>query len=74
MIKFIIQGWIILIVAIAANALVDFIGLKGWYEFLSESSIRKTRFVDYLWLIILYPCILGAGVWFANSLTKYLGL
>ncbi len=74
MIKFIIQGWIILIVAIAANALVDFIGLKGWYEFLSESSIRKTRFVDYLWLFILYPCILGAGVWLANSLTKYLGL
>ncbi len=74
MIKFIIQGWIILIVAIAANALVDFIGLKGWYEFLSENSSRKTRFVDYLWLFILYPCILGSGVWLANSLTKYLGL
>tara|TARA_B100001093_G_scaffold520506_1_gene617081 strand:+ start:4606 stop:4830 length:225 start_codon:yes stop_codon:yes gene_type:complete len=73
-IKFIIQGWIILIVAIAANAVVDFIGLKGWYEFLSESNMRKTRFVDYLWLFILYPCILGAGVWLANALTKYLGL
>ena len=74
MIKFIIQGWIILIVAIVANALVDVIGLKGWYEFLSENSMRKTRFVDYLWLFVLYPCILGGGVWLANTIIKYFSL
>ncbi|MBR9846592.1 MAG: hypothetical protein GYB35_11070 [Algicola sp.] len=67
MLKLYIIGVFILIIAIIANGLIVSIGLKSWYDFielLSSDGLKafsKLQILDYLWLFLGYPLILGCG-------------
>lgn len=74
MLKLYIIGIAILITAILANFLAAKIGLLSWYDFLNLLSNKggegfvTVRFIDYLWLLLLYPLALGLGYWFGIKL------
>jgi len=65
MLKIFLSGWMVLLVAIFLNVLVQRFHIMGWYEFLNKlQSIGKVTFsgmtvVDYLWLFLVYPLCLG---------------
>lgn len=67
MLKLYIIGIAILITAIIANALIIKIGITSWYDFINLLSEKGTKafslisIVDYLWLFIGYPLVLGLG-------------
>ena len=73
MIRFYIIGVAILLVAIIANAAAMKLGLKTWYGFLglmSDSGLSSFKFLnvlDYLWLFIGYPLVLGFGFWIGQK-------
>jgi hypothetical protein len=74
MLKLYIIGLAILVTAILANFLAAKLGLLSWYDFLNLLSdkggeaFKKVKFLDYLWLFILYPLALGLGYWFGIKL------
>lgn len=66
-------GLVILAVAIVLNAIAIALGLPTWYTFfgfLSEhgfsSAVRMVRVIGWLFLLVVYPLILGfiAYSWF----------
>ena len=67
MIRLYFIGISILIVAILSNYLIGKIGLISWYDYLSflsnkkASIIKEVRLIDYIWLFIGYPIVLGIG-------------
>lgn len=67
MFKLYIVGICILIVAILANAIVVKIGLKSWYDFFQlinefgKQAFTRLTILDYLWLLVGYPLVLGIG-------------
>ena len=67
MIKLYIIGIFILIIAIIANGIIATIGLKSWYDFINLlnsdglKTFGKLQVLDYLWLFLGYPLILGCG-------------
>lgn len=68
MLKLYITGLFILITAILANFVASTLGLISWYDFLNLISdggewFNEVRFIDYVWLILLYPLALGLGYW-----------
>ena len=58
--KYLIYGWIILIVAIPVNFIAKEIGLVTWYGFLVFKD--STGFQDVIFMYIVYPLILGASI------------
>jgi len=74
MLKLYVIGLAILITAILANFLAAKLGLLSWYDFLNHLSakgsdgFKEARFIDYLWLFLLYPLALGLGYWFGLKL------
>lgn len=74
MLKIYIIGLAILITAILANFIGSKIGLLSWYDLLNLISskggegFKTVRFIDYLWLLLLYPFALGLGYLFGNKL------
>ncbi len=67
MIKIYCIGLAILFIAIISNALIGKIGLLSWYDFLNKlteegfTMLKSIRFIDYLWLFMGYPFVLGLG-------------
>jgi hypothetical protein len=67
MLKFYIIGICILIIAIIANAAIVNIGLKSWYDFIDllskhgSQAFSKLKILDYVWLFLGYPLVLGLG-------------
>ena len=67
MIRLYFIGISILVVAILANFIIGKIGLVSCYDFLNHlnnketSVIKQIRIIDYVWLFIGYPLILGLG-------------
>ena len=68
LIKLIITGYCILIIAILANFFANTIGLCTWYDFLNnllEKGIIKTIFstnlFQLIWLFLVYPTVLAIG-------------
>lgn len=74
----VLTGWVVLVAAIALNLAVQGLRIMGWYEFLTAlagqgtSVFSRMRWIDALWLFLLYPLLLGfsarAGVWLAERL------
>lgn len=68
MLKVFLIGWVVLIVAIILNGVVQRLGIMGWYDFLnrltSEGKIvlLQMRIIDYAWLFVIYPLLLGGAV------------
>ena len=55
-IKIYFAGLIVLVGAIAVNALAKLLKLPSWYDFLSNPKVSA---VSLLWLFIIYPLLLG---------------
>ena len=62
--KYLIYGWIILIVAIPVNIIANKIGLVTWYDFLVFK--KSIDFQDGLFMFIVYPLIFGAVIYFLD--------
>jgi len=65
-----VVGWIILIGAIVLNVLAGMLNLSTWYTFLQNISVngagqalRALRWLDGVFLFILYPLGLGGLAW-----------
>ncbi len=61
-----LSGLVILIVAVFVNFLAGFLGLSTWYDFLKDmqvngvlETIKSTNFLSYLFLLLIYPFVLG---------------
>ncbi|MBM3922029.1 MAG: hypothetical protein FJ340_02350 [Sphingomonadales bacterium] len=65
MLKIFAIGWCILVGAILLNGIIARAGIIGWYEFISlltqkgSATFRLLRVVDYVWLFLAYPLLLG---------------
>ena len=76
MLRLFIIGVFILIVAIIANFLAIQFGLKTWYDLFSllntsgSSALKSLTVVDYLWLFVCYPFVLGIGYWIGDYVHK----
>jgi len=74
MLKLYIIGLSILCVAIIANALILKTSLLSWYDLFQllneygSAAFKKLGFLDYLWLFIGYPLILGLGYLLGNKI------
>lgn len=55
--EIIIDGWALLLGALAVNGLAKWLGLANWYEFLAKP--RGHSWYDYIWLFAGYPFALG---------------
>ncbi|OGD84746.1 hypothetical protein A2165_03210 [Candidatus Curtissbacteria bacterium RBG_13_40_7] len=71
-VKILIAGWVILVVAIAANYIAALLGISTWYPFLDDlrkKGLRKTLensgIPSLIFLFILYPLILGFAAYLA---------
>lgn len=78
MIRIYVIGVSILVIAIIANAVVVKVGLKSWYDFIEllnefgKDAFGKLGILDYLWLFIGYPFVLGFGYWLGLKLHDFL--
>ena len=71
LIKLYVMGLMILIIAILANFLATQLGLRTWYEFLTQwGNGEALSLKDGLWLFVLYPLILGCSLLIGNMLWK----
>ena len=67
MVRLYIIGLSILAIAVLANFLIGKFGILSWYDFLNYLSnkestvIKQIRLIDYIWLFVVYPLILGFG-------------
>ena len=64
--KYLIYGWIILIVAIPINIIANKIGLVTWYDFLVFK--KNISFLDGIFMFIIYPLIFGAVIYFLRMI------
>ncbi len=78
LIKLFLVGLVILIGAIALNAIAAALGLSTWYTFLSNlsqngllPSLRQARPADLLFLFVLYPAGLGGLAALGDRLTRF---
>ncbi len=72
----VLTGGVVLVAAIALNLAVQGLRIMGWYEFLTALSgegasvFGRMRWIDPVWLFLLYPLLLGfsarAGIWLAE--------
>lgn len=78
MLKTYFTGVIILIAAILFNGVIARVGITGWYGFLNDLAekggavFRDLTVLDYAWLFILYPLLLGLSGVLANKLWSIL--
>lgn len=74
MLRLYIIGVSILIVAIGINGLILKLGITSWYEFINlvtkegASGLSKLNLLDYLWLFLGYPLILGLAYWLGDKI------
>lgn len=65
-VKVLIVGWVILILAILLNFLAGKLGITSWYPFLDNVSkngivfsFQKLSIISILFLFVAYPGLLG---------------
>lgn len=74
MLRLYIIGVSILIVAIGVNGLILKLGITSWYEFINlvtkegASGLSKLNLLDYLWLFLGYPLVLGLAYWLGDKI------
>ena len=77
MLRIYIIGISILFVAIISNTIAKQIGISTWYDFLTsfaEDSSKNFTILDYSWLFVFYPFILGMGYKIGDFLLNLLKL
>ena len=76
MIKVYFTGLFILVAAIVFNGIASALGLMSWYDFLSKllesgkKAFLHPGWLDYLWLMIGYPFLLGISVLLSERFLK----
>jgi hypothetical protein len=80
LIKIYLAGMTVLIAAIGLNLLANLFGLSTWYDFLGEVSqqglmaaLRRLSALDYLFLIVVYPFLLGLAAYLPFSIAALAG-
>jgi hypothetical protein len=75
-----LAGMAVLLAAIGLNLLANFMGLSTWYDFLGTVSeqglmaaLRRLSALDYLFLIVLYPFLLGLAAYLPFSIAGLAG-
>ncbi len=74
MIRLYFIGVSILITAILANYIIGKIAIASWYDYLNylfdenSTTITKLSILDYLWLFLGYPFVLGLGYLFGEKI------
>jgi len=79
-IRIFLAGWLVLIVAILLNLVARRIGITTWYDFLSQVSelgvittVKNLSILSMLFLVLLYPLILGLTAYLTIYLTRNIG-
>ena len=71
-IKVILSGFFLLFFAIIINAIVQYLKIMTWYDFLmmlkNSSNPIKIRMIDYIWLFVGYPFFLGLIIYFTSKI------
>lgn len=74
MLRLYIIGLAILVIAIIANAIIVKLEIKSWYDFIelltqnNSSAFKILSLIDYIWLFIGYPIVLGIGYWIGDKI------
>lgn len=68
--KITLYGYFLLILAIILNLISSITGLTNWYEFLKSDNLASYSYLDFLWLFIFYPLLLGLAVWLAMKVEE----
>jgi hypothetical protein len=73
--KIYLVGIIILVAAVLLNVMAGWLGLSTWYSFLQDASqkgvshaFQGLNALDYLFLFLLYPGLLGLAAYFSIRL------
>ncbi len=76
-IKYLLYGWMILIVALAVNVVASTLGVSTWYDYVTSISVLglKTatlslRVHEHVFLFVIYPGIFGLVVY---SIMRFFG-
>jgi hypothetical protein len=80
LLKIYLAGMAVLVAAIGLNLLANLLGLSTWYDFLGTVSqqglmaaLRRLSVLDYLFLIVLYPFLLGLAAYLPFSIAALAG-
>jgi hypothetical protein len=78
MLKLYITGILILFIAVIANVIAGMLHVMSWYDAIVSlqqngwNAFKQWRWMDYLWLFVLYPVILGAAGYYGLKLYEIL--
>ena len=80
MMRLYIIGLFILLIAIIANTVANYINLNTWYGFAQEAiqkenvltALKNQKIENLIWLFIAYPIILGSGYLIGEKIHSYL--
>jgi hypothetical protein len=74
--KIYLAGLVVLIVAVVLNLLANALGMATWYSFLNQVSqrgfllaLQSLKAIEILFLILLYPLLLGLAAYLTFYLT-----
>lgn len=76
MVKVYLTGLFILVAAILFNLIASVLKVMSWYDFLTKVSeqgkkvFEQTSWLDFTWLFIFYPLLLGFTAWIAERFIK----
>ncbi len=72
--KYVGYGWLILVVAVVVNGLANAADIITWYGYISGMTelgftvaTRSLSILDVMFLVVIYPGILGSVVYFIVS-------
>ena len=74
--KCFVAGWVVLVVAMLANALAAAFNLLSWYDMVKRmqqhgaTAISDAGVVNLLWLFLFYPLLLGIAAWLGIYLLR----
>ena len=63
-------GYGILIYAVFINWLGKYFNLKSWHDILAAGNFRDSLFINKIWLAVIYPLLLGIGIFLLIKLKK----
>lgn len=60
-------GYGILVFAAIINWFGIYFGLKSWYDLFGVINFHDLRLVNVIWLIVVYPFLLGISIYLLNK-------
>lgn len=78
-IKCLVAGWVVLVVAMLANALASALKLLSWYDLVKRiqqqgaAAMTDAGIANLLWLFLFYPLLLGIAAWLGTYILRTWG-